>query len=200
MKTIEGDYIPIDQPRFMEGEMMQASDEKISYNIAHIIIDGTEDSLVPLDEVYLSVTQINQHLEMIKRQEALKYVEHQEQKIIKQVSLETIYTEDPKIIIQVHEEAMLNKMQYPNSQVIHFVSSKQESFTACVIPISHTEEPSNIPLSAVLIQPLESTIPEIRKLWVELNENRKQKTERKGIESIPFVNHRDLPRKKKPNT
>jgi len=199
MKTIEGDYIPIDQPRFMEEEMMQSSEEALRYNLANILLKGTETTLIPLDAETLSENQIGLYLKKIHQDETIEYIELQEVKKIKGVTLCTDKTEDPELILQIHEEARISKKDYPKHQVIHFLTSEEKAFAACIIPISDTEGTPNLPLSALLIMPLESTIPEIRKLWISIQETMNTKKGKRGLENIPLVNHKDIKPRKKPS-
>lgn len=200
MKTIEGEYIPIDQPRFMEGEMMQNSEQTLKSNIAAIMLKGTEATLIPLDAETLSVNQITQYLNKIHRDGFFEYIEAQEVKKIKRVTLATAITEEEEVIIQIHEEARIGRTTYPNHQVIHFLTSEEKAFSACIIAISEPEGTPSLPLSALLIMPTESTISEIRELPKSLRETQEYKKGRKGIESVPLVNHKDLQRRKKTNT
>ena len=153
MKTIEGEYIPIDQPRFMEGEMMQNSEQTLKSNIAAIMLIGTEATLIPLDAETLSVDQITQYLNKIHRDGFFEYIESQEVKKIKKVTLATAITGEEEVIIQIHEEARIGRKTYPNHQVIHFLTSEEEAFSACIIPISEPEGTPSLPLSALLIMP-----------------------------------------------
>lgn len=199
MKTLEGDYIPIDQPRFMEGEMMQYSEQTLKSNMAAVILEGKEATLIPLDAETLSVNQIDQYLNKIHRDGFFEYIKNQEVKKIKRVTLATAITEEEEVIIQIHEEARIGREQYPNHQTIHFLTSAEEAFSACIIPISEPGGTPNLPLSAILIMPTESTIPEIRELSESLRNTREYKKRIKVIEDIPLVDYRDLPRKN-PNT